>query len=151
MYSHYKGRFTIKYVVSCAPSGEITFVSHGFGGRVTDTELTAKSGFVNYVEPGDTILADKGFPTIEARLSEQGGVLVMPPFKRGQTHFQFSKAQNENGFKIAKVRIHIERAIERMKIFQILDYVRPKMRDHFDNILLIVSGVCNLSNDLIRQ
>ena len=44
-YSNYKGRFTVKFLVACAPSGEIMFISKGFGGRTTDTELTIKSGF----------------------------------------------------------------------------------------------------------
>ena len=59
MYSQYKSRWTHKVLLGCAPSGEITFISKGFGGRVTDSELTVKSGFVRLVEPGDTIMADK--------------------------------------------------------------------------------------------
>ena len=60
MYSQYKSRWTHKFLVSCAPSGEITFISKSFGGRTTDSELTVRSGFVNLVEVGDTIMADKG-------------------------------------------------------------------------------------------
>ena len=41
-----------------------------------------------------------------------------PPFKKGQPHFQFTPEQNEDGYKIASVRVHVERAIERMKRFQ---------------------------------
>jgi hypothetical protein len=151
MYSHYKSSFTTKYLVACAPSGEITFVSKGFGGRTTDTELTVRSGFLNLIEPGDTVMADKGFPSIEARLLEAGGLLVMPPFKRGQKHLQFSNKDDQDCYQVAKVRIHVERVIERMKRFQILDYVRADMRDHFDTVLVIVSSLCNLSNDIIRQ
>ena len=43
-YSHYKSHFTLKYLIACAPSGETTFVSPGFGGRTTDMEITVKSG-----------------------------------------------------------------------------------------------------------
>lgn len=151
MYSYYKSRFTVKYLVACAPSGEITFVSRGFGGRTTDTELTVRSGFIHLVQPGDTIMADKGFPSIEARLNEAGGLLVMPPFKKGQQHFQFSNSQNRDAYQIARVRIHVERVIERMKRFQMLDYIRADMRDHFDDILVIVSAICNCATDIIRQ
>jgi hypothetical protein len=151
MYSHYKARMTIKFLVACAPSGEITFISKAFGGRTTDTEITVKSGFVDLVEPGDLIMADKGFPSIETSLVEAGGILVMPPFKKGQKNFQFSSVQNDNAYKIASVRIHVERAIQRMKRFQILDYVKADMIEHIDDILVIVSGICNLSTDLIHQ
>lgn len=40
MWSQYKSRWTVKFLVGIAPSGEFTFVSNGFGGRTTDTELT---------------------------------------------------------------------------------------------------------------
>ena len=103
-----------------------------------------KSGFCELLEPGDTILADKGFPSIGARLADKGGLLVMPPFKKGQKSFQFSKAQNEDGYKIASVRVLVERAIQRMKGFQCLDFVRPEMCDHFDDTLVIICGICNL-------
>lgn len=151
MDSHYKSRFTVKYLVACAPSGEIMFVSKGFGGRTTDTEITVRSGFLQLIEPGDHILADKGFPSIEARVLEKGGLLVMPPFKKGQSNFQFSKEQNENGYNISRVRIHVERCIARMKRFQVLDYVKADMREYFDDSLVIISGLCNLCNDLISQ
>jgi hypothetical protein len=151
MYSHYKLRFTVKYLVACAPSGEITFFSRGFGGRVTDNELTVRSGFIQLVQPDDSLMADKTFPSIEACLNEAGGLLVMPSFKKGQKHFQFSTGQNRDAYQIAKVRIHVERVIERMKRFQTLDYVRAEMRDHFDDVLVIVSAICNCATDIIRE
>ena len=75
----------------------------------------------------------------------------MPPFKRNQPGFQFTTKEAEDGYKIARVRIHIERAIERMKRFKFVDFVQPQMRQFFDPGLVIISGVCNISNDLICQ
>ena len=43
-----------------APCGLITFISHGYGGRITDGQLTNDSGLLNLLEPGDTVMADKG-------------------------------------------------------------------------------------------
>ncbi len=65
LYSHYKSHCTMKFLVACAPSGEIVFLSHAFGGRSTDAQITVKSGFLNLIERGDLIMADKGFPKIE--------------------------------------------------------------------------------------
>ena len=55
MWSNYKQRHTMKFLVA---SGEITFLSKMFGGRVTDTEITTKYGFLKLVEPLDDILAE---------------------------------------------------------------------------------------------
>ena len=43
-YSNYKNH-TIKYLVGMSPAGAITFLSADWGGRVSDNQLTAESGF----------------------------------------------------------------------------------------------------------
>jgi len=149
MYSNYKSRFTVKFLLGIAPSGEITFVSKAFGGRTTDTEITIKSGFIDLIEPGDVVLADKGFPHIETNLANNGGVLVMPPFKSGSK--QFSEQENKSGYQIASVRIHVERCIARLKVFEILNFLPTHMLAYIDKILVILSFINNCSPDLIRQ
>ena len=80
-----------------------------------------------------------------------GGVLVMPPFKRSAKGFQFTSNKNMEAYKIARVRVHEERAIRRMKVFTSLDYVTSDMREFMDDILVVVSSLCNLSTDLIAR
>ncbi len=128
MYSSYKTRHTYKFLVGCAPSGEIMYISKGYGGRSTDTEITVDSGFLENIEAGDVVMSDKGFPHIEASLNEKGGVLVMPPFKRGNK--QFTMQENQDGYRCASVRIHVERAIRRLKVFKIMKFVPQKMMSH---------------------
>ena len=60
-WSDYKHHNTVKYLVSVHPSGHFNFVSKGWGGCVSDKYLTAHSDFYNLVEPGDYVMADKGF------------------------------------------------------------------------------------------
>ncbi len=148
-YSSYKGRYTVKFLIGIAPSGEIMFVSPTYGGRVTDCHITVNSGFLDLLEDGDVILADKGFPTIEQDLNRKGGILVIPPFKIGNR--QFSASQNEDGYKIASVRVHVERAIERIKRFEILNYVPIRMMPNIDKILVTCCFLSNLQPDLIRN
>ncbi len=125
MYSNYKGRHTYKLLVAVAPSGEFMFLSKGYGGRTTDTHITVNSGFLNFIEEGDVILSDKGFPSIESKLSEKGGLLVMPPFKRGSR--QFSSKENKDGYECASVRVTVERAVRRLKGFKIMKVIPQKM------------------------
>ena len=148
MYSNYTSRFTVKFLVGVAPSGEITFMSKAFGGRTTDTEITVKRGFINLIEPGDVVMADKGFPSIEADLNKAGAVSVMPPFKSGTK--QFTQKQNKDGYECASVQIHVERCIGRMKIFEIMNYLPNHMLPHVDKILIVISFICNCFPDLIQ-
>ena len=74
-------------VPGCAPSGEVTFVSRGYGGNTTDAQIVQESGLLGLVEAGDIILADKGFPTVHNMLQEHGSSLIVPPFKVGNIQF----------------------------------------------------------------
>ena len=149
MYSNYKSSFTMKFLIGIAPSGLITFLSKSYGGRVTDCHLTTESGFLNLLEPGDVVLADKGFPTIVESAQERGAFVCMPPFKRGER--QFSNFENEEGYKIASVRIHVERAISRMKYFNILKFLDHSLLPKIDKILVCIAFTCNNFPDLIRS
>ncbi len=149
LYSNYKSRHTLKFLVGCAPSGEITFISETFGGRTTDTEITVKSKFLELVEPEDVIMADKGFPHIETGVNNSGGILVMPPFKRGNR--QLSSQESRSAYACASVRVHVERCIARMKKFEYLSFVKLSQFKHIDDVLYVISYLCNMGNDLINQ
>ena len=41
-WSNYKNTNTIKYFVSCAPTGAVNFISNGWDGRVSEKEITTK-------------------------------------------------------------------------------------------------------------
>jgi hypothetical protein len=41
--------------------GQIMFISKAFGGRASNKFIVEKSGFMNYLLPGDKIMADRGF------------------------------------------------------------------------------------------
>ncbi|KAF0693239.1 Uncharacterized protein FWK35_00035034, partial [Aphis craccivora] len=79
MYSRYKGGYTIKVLVAITPNGMVSFLSKAYGGRSSDSFITNDSGFLNKLEPGDQVLADKGFPGIKPGVEGQNSILVMPP------------------------------------------------------------------------
>ncbi|XP_077502565.1 uncharacterized protein LOC144113399 [Amblyomma americanum] len=119
LYSHYKGGYTLKFLVGITPCGAVCFCSKAYGGRCSDSFITVDSGFLDLVQPGDVVMADKGFPGIKAGLEEVRAVLVMPPFLHGQD--QFSGSEVHETYQIAQVRIHVERIIQRIKMFNILN------------------------------
>lgn len=114
LYSSYKSGYTLKFLVAVTPNGAICFRSKAYGGRCSDIHVTEDSGFLNIVQPGDVILADKGFPGIRAGLADTDAVLVMPPFLSGNG--QFSEQEVRDTYDIAQVRIHVERMIQRMDL-----------------------------------
>ena len=51
----------MKYLIGIVLQGATIFLSKGWGGRVSDTHLTEHSVFLPNVNPGDTMLAHRGF------------------------------------------------------------------------------------------
>ncbi|MBM3939203.1 MAG: transposase family protein [Sphingomonadales bacterium] len=131
------------------PLENLPFFQKHFGGRVTDTFLTVNSGLLKLLEPGDVVLADKGFPQIEPDLNSSGAFLVMPPFK--QSHRQFTSSENASGYKCSSLRIHVERAICRLKYFKILHFLSNDILPYVDRILIIIAFLCNNMPELIQN
>ena len=118
LYSSYKSNTSLKGLIGIAPHGAITFVSSLYTGSISDKEITRCSGILDLVEAHDSVMADKGFDIADLLMSKQVS-LNLPPFLRGQTQFSAQEVlQTKN---IAKVRIHVERAIRRIKEFHLFD------------------------------
>jgi len=106
MYSDYKSHTTWKSLIGISPNGHVTFVSDLYCGSVSDKQITKMSGLVELCEPGDAIMADKGF-TIADMTTLQGVHLIIPPFKRKQT--KFTRRDVLQTQVIANARIRVER------------------------------------------
>ena len=147
-WSDYKHHHTAKILVSITPAGMINFVSSAWGGRTSDKYVTVNSGFLDLIENYDIVLADRGFP-IREELALLHAELLMPPGRRGVSQMTSSDVRATED--IARRRIYVEQAIRRMKCFRILKYELPlTLLHHLDNIVLIVSGICNLYPPLAK-
>ncbi len=148
MYSNYKSAYTAKYLIGITPGGLIAFLSKGYGGRATDSFISNDCGFIGLLNEGDIVLADKGFPSVQVN---DGVILVMPPFsKRNQS--QFSEEDMQLTYEVARVRIHVERAIQRIKSFEMLSkIVCIDMIPLLDDIIHLVGVLVNLSSPIIKK
>lgn len=148
-WSDYKRHNTAKYLVAIAPNGMISFLSDGWGGRVSDKHIVNESGFLNLIDPGDVILADRGF-TIHSELLMRQAKLEIPPPSSGwdqQVAIDITKTK-----KIANARIHVERAIGRLKWFAILKNIVPiTLVPILDDIVLVCAALCNLCPPLVGR
>lgn len=107
----------MKGLVGISPLGVVSFLSDLYTGSISDKELTKSSGLYKFLCHGDDVMADKGFD-IKDDLAKYGVTLNIPAFLKGK--IQFSR-QTEHNKKIANLRIHVERAIERIKNWHIFD------------------------------
>ena len=142
-FSLYKNHNTYKTLIGISPSGAITFVSKLFSGSISDKELTRQSGILNLLEAGDL---DKGFD-ITKLLIPQGVQLNIPAFLRGTD--QFSHKDLVQNRRIASLRIHVERAMEQIKNFQIFDRVLPAtLTGIADRMFFVCCVLCNFHTPL---
>lgn len=143
-FSHYKKGFTAKGLIGISPSGLITFKSRVAGGRKSDSQITIESGLISLLEDGDIILADKGFPSVQEKIDNQGkkSFVVMPPFLEGNV--AFTKEEAESTYKIASVRIHVERIMQRLRTYRVLDKIPDHLFGYVDDILHICCVLVNL-------
>ena len=118
-WSSYKHHNTAKFLIGCTPNGAISYISSLYVGSISDVELTRVSGLTEkLVGKSDiSVMADRGF-TIRDQLKAVGADLNIPPFMEGRA--QLPATEVLEGRKIASVRIHVERAIGRIKNFSIL-------------------------------
>lgn len=121
-YSAYKSAHTWKGLVGIAPHGALSFVSSLYTGSISDVEITKLCGLIDLLERGDSVMADKGF-TLKKVLEGTGIDVNTPPFLMSQG--QFTPQEVEETQTIAKLRIHIERHIRRVKEFHLFDGIIP--------------------------
>mgnify|MGYP003729670741 CR=1 FL=1 len=149
MYSFYYGGETIKFLVGIAPSGRVTFISVIYGGRASDKFIVTDSGFLDLLEPEDEVMADKGF-LIEEELSNLQCKLIQPAFLKKRR--RLNEDEGAENVEIARVRVHVERAIQRIKVFRILHYVLPShLLSKADKIVTIIAGLVNLQPPIIAD
>ena len=110
------------------------FVSKLFGGRASDVFI---SGFSDQLLHDDEVLADCGF-TIDDILPS-GVKLTIPAFTEGLNEFPETAATETCC--LASVRIHIERAIRRLKCLKILSNIIPGRVKNVDDIVSVCAGL----------
>lgn len=148
-YSNYKSRRTVKFLIGVSPAGLITFVSQAYSGKSSDKFIVNEEKLMDRLEAhSDEIMVDKGV-SIESECSTKCIKLHMPPFMKGDKLTPQEASRNEA---IARARVHVERAIQRIKIFGIFSStINLSMLGNINDIMTVVCGIVNLSPPILND
>jgi len=144
--SSYKHKNTLKELIGVAPNGVITFVSKLYPGSTSNKKIVSHCGILSLLEPGDLILADKGF--LISDILPEGVFLNIHPFL---TSPQFTPSEVEKTKSIARARIYVERAISRLKGFKILNHIPKSLFKKSSIVFQLCASLVNFQNPPIKE
>ena len=147
-YSQYKSSNTFKLLISISPIPHFNFVSKLFTGSISDKEIVKDSGFLEELQSGDVVMADKGFNIQDLLAIHETKLLAPPLMRKGNLSADPSTATR----RIARVRVHIERMIRKLKCFTILKGVPPlTMKPYVNAVVTVCAALVNLQPNAISM
>ena len=142
LWSEYKHHYTFKVLVAITPNGAISYVSSCYGGRALDIFIVRNSGFLNMIEPYDEVMADRGFKIREDLMMHMATLCIPPSCVSSMQLLPRDVRETSN---IANVRIYVEQAIGRLKVFLLLKNELPiSLLPLADDIVRVCCALCNL-------
>jgi hypothetical protein len=147
-YSNYKSTNTVKGLLACTAAGHIGFISQLYTGSLSDRELVERCGFMKLKHnKGAMWMVDKGFLIHD--LAEPLGVTINMPKFVGLDD-QMLPEDVVHTQEVASQRIHIERAINKVKNFHIFDRPIPiSMWGSINQIWAVCSLLTLFQNPII--
>ena len=116
-FSSYKNRNTLKAVVGISPGGLVSHIPDTFGGAASDRMLIERSSLTAKLDPGDSLMTDKGFQVQDIFAPVDVTVNTPTFLKKGN---QFTAKSLKRDRRIASKRVHVERLIGLAKTYKIL-------------------------------
>uniref|UniRef100_A0A3B3IKM4 THAP-type domain-containing protein n=1 Tax=Oryzias latipes TaxID=8090 RepID=A0A3B3IKM4_ORYLA len=138
MFSAYKSHCTLKGLLGVAPHGAVTFISQLYAGSISDKQITRESGILSLLRPGMAIMVDRGFLVDDLVPCK----IYRPAFLSGRS--QMSACEVRETQAIARLRVHVERLIRRVKEHKFFDTEIPLRL--FGNINQLYTVACLLTN-----
>ena len=151
-WSQYKKCNTCKYLISVTPDGLINYISEGVCGRCTDMAIVENCGFLTVLPEKVGVMADRGFKQLDILVQKKGCKLFRPPSV--SENVRSSKSDVKKTKRIASIRIHVERVINRIRNFKLLDIharIDNKLLPYIDDAVFIAAALVNLQSEVIKQ
>jgi len=150
-YSDYKKGYTTKILIGINSEGKVVFVSTCKPGKISDKHITEVSDVLKWVPNGWKVMVDKGFlieklPWVEKAHLE----IIRPPLLHKSK--QFTPQQAAAGEAIAQARIHVERVIQRAKMFRILSReLLNSTMSYASMTVRVCLALTNLMGDIVLE
>ena len=138
VFSAYKSHCTLKGLLGIAPHGAVTFISPLYAGSISDKQITRESGILSLLRPGMAIMVDRGFLVDDFVPCK----IYRPAFLSGRS--QMSACEVRETQAIARLRVHVERLIRRVKEHKFFDTEIPLRL--FGSINQLYTVACLLKN-----
>lgn len=71
----------------------------------------------------------------------------MPPFLEKD---EFTEQETRDTYTIASVRIHVERIMQRLRLYKILAHIPENLFDHIDDIVHMACVLVNLQPPILK-
>lgn len=140
-YSQYKSSNTFKLLVSMSPICHFNFVSKLYSGSISDKEIVQTSGFLDHLQSNDGVMADKGF-NIQDLLALHNARLHAPPM---MSKTNISAKASTATRRVATARVHIERMIRKLKLFNFLrGVISLTHKPYIDSVITVCAILVNL-------
>ena len=126
----------------------MTFISCLYGVHVSDKKITQVCGLIDLFESDDVVRVDRGFD-IQNLQHSKCVTLNIPPLLQGKEQLSFEEEIETRS--IASIHICVERAIEWVKNYRILQGVIPiSLHAQLDEIWFICSILTNFLPTLVQ-
>nr|XP_057928765.1 uncharacterized protein LOC131129340 isoform X2 [Doryrhamphus excisus] len=139
---------TVKYLLAVAPCGLITFISSVYAERCDEKDMTANSGILDLLTPGDEVMTHEGL-RIKDLLFERHVNLVVSSLSKDGGRPAEEKPQSSE--QIAHVESHVIEAIQYLNTYKILSQgVSTTLAPQINKILRICAALTNLRVQLLN-
>lgn len=149
-FSTYKNRNTVKVLVGATPAGLVSYVSRAYGGSTSDRQIVERSNvLLSGCEPGDSIMADKGFD-VQDIFATRNVRINIPTFFRKQNKITSNTVIRDR--RISSKRVHIERIIGLGKTFKILTHALNFSETKLSSdIIFTCFMLCNFRRQIVPR
>ena len=115
---------------------------------ISDNQLTKECGFIEQLNSGDIIMADKGFNVQDLFALKHVRLLAPPIISKGKVSAKATTMTR----RIAKMRVHVEQMIRKLKCFQLIHTVIPlTLKPYASSIIQVCACLVNLSPSIIDR